>query len=101
MVKEDEMISTEEQCNVLEELFVEMLHVFCEPNCCLENIFYPKAVKSWIFGGILCLRYNCMTKSSNGFISATEGVSDESRLVNAWSTSFSTVTKTSSAALFE
>ena len=41
-----------------------------------------------------------MTKSSSDFISATERVSDEPRLVNASNTSFGTVTKTPQHDLF-
>ena len=42
-----------------------------------------------------------MTKSSSGFTSANEHVSDEPRLFNAFNTSFGTVTKTSQDEYFE
>ena len=99
MMREDKMICTKEQCNVLEELFVELLRwlvVFCESNCCLEDLCHFKAAKSWIFGGILCLQYHYIMKSSSDFISATERVSYKPGLVNAFNTSFGTVQRHSS-----
>ena len=100
------MICTEEQRNVLEELFVEVL--LCMVNqrsvnpIAVWKTCHFKAAKSWLFGGILCLQqYNCMRKSSNDFTSATERVTDEPRLFNAFNTSFGTVTKTSQDEYFE
>ena len=78
------MICTEEQRNVLEELFVEALlwlvnQLSVNPIAVWKTCHF-KAAKSWLFGGIFCLQqYNCMTKSSIGFTSATERVSDEPR----------------------
>ena len=96
MAKEDEMIFTGEQLNVLEEVFVEMLRCLQVISANPKNIRHLKVAKSRIFGWILCLQYNCVTKSFNDFTFATE----EPRLVNAYIL-FVTVTKTTQNDFFE
>ena len=108
MAKGNKMICTEEQCNVLEELFVEMLLWLVDQSSVnpitiwktcvilkLPNRGYLEGSCAW------SSMYNCMTKNSSHFTSATERVSDEPRLFNASNISFGTGTKTSQDECFE
>ena len=108
MAKENKMICTEEQCNVLEELFLEMLlwlvdqlsvnQIAVWKTCAilkLPNRGYFEVSCVW------SSMYNCMTKSCSDFTSATERLSDEPRLFNASNTLFGTGTKTSQDECFE
>ena len=108
MAKENKMICTEEQCNVLEELFVEMLlwlvdQLSVNPIAVWKTCAILKLPnRGYVEGScVWSSMYNCMTKSSSDFTSATEHVSDEPRLFNGSNTSFGTGTKTSQYECFE